>query len=60
MKLGTIRPAAGATLNAEPTLIYNSTKYQGFVQGTDGNLYSTAQYGGTYNRGVVFKMTLPR
>jgi len=29
-------------------------------QATDGNLYGTTQYGGTYNRGVIFKMTLPR
>lgn len=30
------------------------------VLGPDGNLWGTAQYGGTYNRGVIFKMTLPR
>jgi uncharacterized repeat protein (TIGR03803 family) len=30
------------------------------IVGPDGNLWGTAQYGGTFNRGVVFKMTLPR
>jgi uncharacterized repeat protein (TIGR03803 family) len=30
------------------------------VLGSDGNLWGTAQYGGFYNRGTVFKMTIPR
>jgi len=30
------------------------------IVGPDGNLWGTTQYGGTFNRGVVFKMTLPR
>jgi uncharacterized repeat protein (TIGR03803 family) len=30
------------------------------VQGADGNLYGTAQYGGTYNKGAIFRMTLAR
>ena len=30
------------------------------VGGPDGLLWGTAQYGGTFNRGVIFKMTLPR
>lgn len=30
------------------------------IVGPDGNLWGTAQYGGTYNRGVIFKMTIPR
>ena len=30
------------------------------VQGPDGNLYGTAQYGGTYNKGAIFRMTLAR
>jgi uncharacterized repeat protein (TIGR03803 family) len=45
-------PFAGAADGGSPT--------ETFIQGTDGNLYSTAQYGGSSNRGVVFKMTLPR
>ncbi|MGO8797083.1 MAG: choice-of-anchor tandem repeat GloVer-containing protein [Candidatus Sulfotelmatobacter sp.] len=31
--------------------------YAGFVQGTDGNLYSAAYAGGTYDYGTVYKMT---
>lgn len=31
-----------------------------FFQATDGFLYGTAQYGGTFNKGVIFKMTLLR
>ncbi len=31
-----------------------------FVLGPDGNLWSTAQYGGFSNRGVIFKMTIPK
>jgi len=30
------------------------------IVGPDGNLWGTAQYGGTFNRGVIFKMTTPR
>ena len=30
------------------------------IVGPDGNLWGTAQYGGTFNRGVIFKMTIPR
>ena len=30
------------------------------VVGPDGNLWGTAQYGGTSNRGVAFRMTLPK
>src|SRR5262249_46146172 len=29
----------------------------GFIQGTDGNFYGTAELGGTKNLGVVYKMT---
>jgi len=28
------------------------------IQGTDGNIYGTTSFGGTNNRGMVFKMTL--
>jgi uncharacterized repeat protein (TIGR03803 family) len=30
------------------------------IQATDGNLYGTAQYGGTYNKGATFRMTMAR
>lgn len=30
------------------------------VMGSDGNFWGTSQYGGTFNRGVIFKMTVPR
>ncbi|HEY3762673.1 MAG TPA: choice-of-anchor tandem repeat GloVer-containing protein [Verrucomicrobiae bacterium] len=29
------------------------------VQGTDGNFYGTTYYGGTYNQGTVFQLSLP-
>ena len=28
-----------------------------FILGTDGNLYGTSQYGGTFNEGTVFRLT---
>ncbi len=31
--------------------------YAGLIQGTDGNIYGTTSFGGTNNRGTVFKIT---
>jgi uncharacterized repeat protein (TIGR03803 family) len=30
------------------------------VQAADGNLYGTTQYGGTFNKGAIFRMTQAR
>ena len=35
----------------------NTPYLMALIQGSDGNVYGTTQYGGTSNRGVVFKMT---
>jgi len=57
----TITSSPAAILN----VIYNFTSsgnggfypYAGLVQGTDGNLYGTANEGGSSNAGTVFKIT---
>ena len=36
---------------------YGRTPYAGFIQGTDGILYSAAYAGGAHNYGTVYKMT---
>ncbi len=33
------------------------TNLNGLIQGTDGNFYGTAEFGGAYNLGTVFKVT---
>jgi uncharacterized repeat protein (TIGR03803 family) len=34
------------------------TPYGGVVFGPDGNLYGTTYYGGLYNDGIVYELTL--
>jgi uncharacterized repeat protein (TIGR03803 family) len=36
---------------------YNGLYPKGLVQGSDGNFYGTAEYGGMTNQGVVFRMS---
>ena len=49
--LTTLYPFAGAADGGNPL--------GGLVQGSDGNFYGTASYGGAYSNGVVFRVSVP-
>jgi uncharacterized repeat protein (TIGR03803 family) len=50
-------PKGIVTTLYEFSVRFGKNPQRGVIQGSDGNLYGTAEFGGSYHQGVVFKLT---